>query len=416
MIKDRWHYLVRSRDCVAQGALTNSKRAECFIYGQYPTHIRSSWGAFVEDHLNNKYIDYICGLGTNLLGYANAQIASAITIQARSGISPSLSTTLEVDFLERIKEVVPFIDVSKIFKTGTEACLASLKMARGYTGRELVFSSGYHGHGAEFISLNPVTTGVCKHSNIRALDWDFVELRENAKKTAAVIVEPINLDDSRDNKEKLKELKKICKENGIVLIFDEIITAFRVPKYTVSSYYNIRPDIIIFGKALGAGMPLCVVGGRRDILNGSEYFTSGTFCGETLSLAAAMKFVELIQTNSKYKIDDLWLKANNFQNEFNQIWPDKIRLKGYGTRSVFEGDDMVKALLWQEAVNAGILFGSSFFYSFAHFDMDTVVLGAVKNILTRIQNNEVTLKGKLPESPFSKKVRDSNGENTKTNG
>ena len=128
----KWY--IRAQDSIAQGALTNSKRAECFVKTIYPVHLTKGRGCYVWDTQGNRYIDFICGLGSNLLGYGNSLIAESMYRQALEGCTLSLSTTLEVVVAEKIKEVVPFVEKMKFLKTGTEACMAAIRIARAYHG------------------------------------------------------------------------------------------------------------------------------------------------------------------------------------------------------------------------------------------------------------------------------------------
>lgn len=394
----KWY--LRAQDSIAQGALTNSKRAECFVKTIYPTHLTKGRGCHVWDTQNNKYIDFICGLGSCLLGYGNPLIAEAMYRQAVEGCVLSLSTTLEVVVAEKIKEVVPFVEKMKFLKTGSEACSAAIKIARAKTGRDFVLSEGYHGHHDAFVSLTPPALGVPEDSNISKLQ----SLEQITGATAAVIVEPILCDLSNERLEYLRALKERCSQYGALLIFDEVITGFRFPKFTFSSYSNITPDIIVMGKAMGNGMPIGLVGGSTNIMNCGEYFVSSTFAGETLSLTAVLKTIEHLQ-NPKFSIEKLWDQGAYFLERFNKIWPEGLRIKGYNTRGVFEGNELTKALFWQESVRAGLLFGSSWFINFSHLPLLDEVLNVCQDILIRVKNNQVQLEGELPTSPFAAQVR-----------
>lgn len=389
----------RARTAIAHGALTNSKRPECFVKGVYPTHLARGRGCHVWDMPGKTYIDFICGLGTNLLGYSNPEISGAMSQQLSKGTLLSLSTDLEVIAAEKVKELVPWVERIRFLKTGTDACNAALRIARTRTGRSEVLSEGYHGWGDEFVSLTPPALGVVGEYPIRKL----VNLDQISQNTAAVIVEPIITDCSRERIEWLKGLREKCTKQGALLIFDEVITGLRFPKFSVSAYYNIKPDLICLGKAIGGGMPLSVVAGKESVMECGEYFVSSTFAGETLSLAAAIKTMTLLQT--KYSLEHLWEKGARFLEQFNSIASELIQIEGYPTRGVFKGDPLVKALFWQESCLAGVLFGPSWFFNFNHIDHIDSVINTSKDILTRIKTGSVQLKGELPTSPFAQRVR-----------
>jgi glutamate-1-semialdehyde aminotransferase len=397
MFNEKIYY--RSLESIAQGALTNSKRAESFIFKVYPTHLIKGEGCHVWDNNNNKYIDYICGLGTNLIGYGNEKIADMIYNHYRSGSCLSLSSFLEIEYAEKIKGLFPAIERLKILKTGSEACHASLKIARTYTGKSLVLSEGYHGWHEEFNSLIPPAMGCPNSFNIEKFT-DISQL-EN-RHVGAFILEPINTDFTDKRIEFLKKITDICKKNKIVLIFDETITGCRFPKLSVAKYLGLDPDLIILGKAIGGGLPLSIVGGKKEIMESGEYFVSSTFAGDRVAMAASFCFLsELI----KLGIDGLWSRGEYFQEKFNSLHPS-LKIEGYPTRGAFKGHEVIKALFFQEAIKAKILFGPSWFYNFHHKDHDDLVLNTIKDIFNMISSGNVKLNGHFPKSPFAQRVRE----------
>lgn len=397
----------RAKDCIAQGALTNSKRVECLVKGVYPSHLTRGKGCYLWDTEGKRYIDFITGLGTNILGYANDTVNSAAAGQMAKGATLSLGSVLELETAEMIKSLFPFIDAVKFLKTGSEACSAAIRIARAKTGRDIVLSEGYHGWHDEFISLTPPALGVPAPRGISGCD-DIKSIYklgdgELIKHAAAVIIEPVITDHAPERTIWLQRLRDDCTRHGTMLIFDEIITGFRFPRFSVANFFGITPDIICLGKAIANGFPLSVVGGKYEVMNCGEYFVSSSFAGETISLAAAKSTMEQLQ--KRYDLKHLWEKGLEFQQKFNALWPGKLTIDGYPTRGVFKGDTLTKALFWQEACKAGILFGPSWFYNFPLIDESFSVLGTCEDIITRIKNGSVTLEGELPASPFAQKVR-----------
>lgn len=394
----------RAQDSILNGSLTNSKRPESFVSGVYPTHIAYGNGCFLYDTNGKRYVDFICGMGAHLFGYNNSFINNAIEKQLRKGTIFSLSSTKEVEAAEKLKEYVPFISKLRFLKTGTEACLASIRIARAVTGRKKVLSDGYHGWTDEFVSMSPPASGINEQDYIDKLT--FIEQIDET--VAAVIVEPIVTDWSPKRIEFLNKLREACTENGVVLIFDEIITGFRWPSYTVSQYYGITPDIICLGKALGGGLPLSVVGVTRSIelkANTIPWFVSGTFYGECLSLTAMQEII-LLQSSTE-PIKNLWEDGHEFMMKFNSLWPDGVWLEGYPTRSVLKGKtDLIRALFMQETCRAGMLFGPSFFYSYKHKEHAQSCINSIRDILMRIKTGVVTLEGDMPQTPFAQKQRE----------
>lgn len=520
---------------IHNGALTNSKRPECFVQGIYPTHVIRGDGCYLFDVDGKKYIDFITALGTNLVGYANQQINDAIFKQLYKGTVFSLSSTIEVEAAEKLKELFPFVGKMRFLKTGSDAAAAAIKIARAHHGvcydnesmyrllgnkeftrisqssgpedwiqremqslyqeisegsknirnkeigtaevctvgkgekdrsqaqpntsteseaigasgslstsqtqskkaamykmwsdrftgtsprllettgcgvalpetprrtppRTLILSDGYHGHNCEFIGLTKPRLGVIPDPYVLPLvgNEDLISI------AAAVIIEPIITDFSKERSEYLIRLKEKCNKTGTLLIFDEIITGFRFPNYSFSNYSGIHPDIILLGKAIGGGMPLSVVATKPGIGENADWFISSTFAGDTIALAAMLKLIELLKNN--YKLSELWEYGQRFIDGFNSIAPGVIKIDGYPTRGVFVADQKNKALFFQEACKAGMLFGPSFFYNFNHMPLNEIVLSSCTDIINRIKNNQVELEGEMPKAPFAQKVRES---------
>lgn len=385
---------------MAQGSLTNSKRIECLIKGVYPTHIKKATGPFVWDLDGNKYVDFICGLGTNLIGYANPYVTKAVTEQMESGWLASLPQTIEVEAAEKIKSLFPFVDKVRFFKEGTTACMAAIRVARAKTDRTKVLVDGYHGHGDPFLYLTPPAAGVPIDLNVAKLK----SLDQITEGIAAVIVEPVITDWSDERLKYLGELQEKCKKTGTILIFDEIITGFRWPGLSVSTKYGFRPDIICLGKACAGGMPLAILGFKKGVADTDpQWFASGTFYSEALSLKAMMATIDYL--NNKVNINDLWERSSHFLLQFNKAAEGVVSIEGYPTRGVFRGDPVKKAIFWQEACRAGFLFGPSFFISFDHVDYFNQVLSFTQDICPKINQCRIVLKGDMPESPFADKVR-----------
>lgn len=384
--------LGRSQLAIAHGALTNSKRPECLVKGVYPTHLTRGFGAFVWDTKGNQYIDFICGLGSSILGYANPEVNQAVMDQMTKGFTLSLGTEIEVRTAEKVKEIFPWIERVRFLKTGSDACNAATRIARAWTKDPHVESEGYHGWADEFVGLTPPAVGVPPHQYTHKLG--------TAPVSPTAIVEPYVTDLGKERAETLRFLRysKRC------LIFDEVITGFRFPNWSATTYSGVQPDLICLGKAIANGMPLAVVGGRKEVMECDEYFVSSTFAGETLSLAAALKTMSLLQ--AKHNLAYLWEKGSQFLKRFNSLWPDGVWIEGYPTRGVFRGEAINKALFWQEACRAGLLFGPSWFFNFSHIELMDSVLSTCQDILTRIRLGQVKLEGEMPQTPFAQKARE----------
>lgn len=390
-----WH---RQQQTIAQGALTNSKHPRMHVMGVFPTHAAKSKGCHIWDEQGRQYIDYICGLGTNLLGYGHGLIKDYVIKHMDQGTSPSLPTPLEAQAVEELRTMLPHAERVKWLKTGSEACAAALIIARAYTGRSLVLSDAYHGWSNEFVSLTPPAHGCPPNANIQKLTQT-----DSFKNVAAIIIEPVITDYSNERKQWLYKLMETAKRDGALVIFDEVITGFRFHQYFVSRWLNVEPDLMVLGKAIANGFPLSAVTGRKEIMDG-DYFVSSTYAGDTVSLAAAVKTMNLMRT--EYKIERLISDGQDFIDRFNKICPEVITIEGYPTRGVFKAEPMAKALFFQEMAIAGVLFCSSWFYNYDLMEHKKSVLSIAKQVLLRIKCGEVKLKGKMPESPFATKVRE----------
>ncbi len=388
----------RAHAAIAQGALTNSKRVETFIKGVTPTHATHAEGPYIWGVDGKRYIDYCSANGTNLFGYGHPAIRASIEAQLKKGWLYSLGSTMEVECAELVKDRVPFVRKVRFLKTGSEACSAAIRIARAHTGRDLVLSSGYHGFHDEFVFLSPPAVGVPGRESIKPLT-SASDIRSNV---AAVIVEPIVTEYSERRKEWLQELVRKCRVNGTLVIFDEVITGFRWPGLTFSRDSGIHPDIICLGKAMASGLPLACVGLAEHVGDDKEWFVSSTYAGELLSLAVFKKTCEML--HNKYKLDELWKDGGYFIEEFNKLSP-RLQIEGYPTRGVFKGDAHIKALFFQEAHKAGILFGPSWFYGFQHLGLRPQIINTCQDIFQRIKHNQVTLTGEPPASPFAERVR-----------
>jgi glutamate-1-semialdehyde aminotransferase len=385
-----------AENVIAQGSLTNSKRPQSFIDGVYPTHVVKGFGTTLWDTEGKKYQDFICGLGTNILGYGNSELCYVVEKAFRHGATLSLSSIDEIKLGQKIREIVPFVERIKILKTGSEGCTAAARIARAYNGKSLLLREGYSGWHDEMISLQPPALGVVGKFETKKLDG------LNVEGASAVLMEPFITDISKERIEYLNRLRDECTKHKVVLIFDETITGLRFPKFTASQWSGVQPDMIIFGKALGGGMPISVVGGKAEIMNCGEYFVSSSFAGERVSISSALRCLELLQT--KYMIEDLWESGKYFQQLFNAMELG-CKIDGYPTRGVLKGEDLPKALFMQESCKAGLLFGASWFYAFPHMEQRDEIMATLKQIELKLKIGKVRLEGKLPQSPFAQKMR-----------
>lgn len=392
-MRDRFYWHRRAQKAIGQGSLTNSKRPESLVKGVYPTHAVSGKGCRIWDHEGNTYIDFIGGLGTNLFGYGEERIARAVETAIRQGVSLSISSTDEVETAEALKNLFPFCDRFKFLKSGSEACSAAIRMARAFTGRDVVLSAGYHGWHDEFTSLTPPANGVPNQYNI--FDLEYGDIRE----AAAVILEPVITDYSKARRQYLEELRSLCTKHGTILIFDEVITGFRWPEYSVAGHWDINPDLICIGKAMANGMPLAAVGGRAEILDG-DYFVSSTYAGDRASLAACRAVVRALNADI-YNIGRLWESGHIFIDQFNDLF-NGVKIEGYPSRGRIVGPD--RDLFLQEACKAGLLFGPSWFWNFPLME-EKNIFTLLNPVAQKLNGGLAKMEGEPPQSPFAERAR-----------
>ena len=284
----------------------------------HPLFIEKAKGSRIWDADGNEYIDYVGTWGPAILGHANDEVLDAIKSRASLGLSFGAPTLLETELAKKIKELVPSVDLVRMVSSGTEACMSAIRVARGFTGKEkiLKFEGNYHGHGdmllvkagsgvATFgLPDSPgVTEGTAKNTLTAPYgDLDSVDklLFENKGQVAAIIVEPIvgNSGFINPGKRFHQELRTLCDKYETLLIFDEVMTGFRVSKNCAQGYFDVRPDLTCFGKVIGGGMPLAAYGGRKDIMEkvapAGPVYQAGTLSGNPVAVECGLKTLEIL--------------------------------------------------------------------------------------------------------------------------
>ncbi|QQY79547.1 glutamate-1-semialdehyde 2,1-aminomutase [Keratinibaculum paraultunense] len=289
--------------------------------GTYPIFIKKGHGSKIEDEDGNKYIDYICSWGPLILGHSNEKLLEGIDDILRSGISFGLPTKIEVDMAKLIVESYNGIEMVRMVNSGTEATMSAIRVARGYTGRDKIikFEGCYHGHndcllvksGSGTITYGiPTSSGVpadiikntivCKYNDLEDVRKTFEKFGEDI---AAVIIEPVagNMGVVPSDKEFLEGLRRITKENGSLLIFDEVITGFRISYGGAGEVYGIEPDMACFGKIIGGGFPVGAYGGKREIMEMvspiGPVYQAGTLSGNPLAMHIGYRILKVLKEN-----------------------------------------------------------------------------------------------------------------------
>lgn len=292
--------------------------------GGVPIFMKSAKGAYLTDADDRTYVDYINSWGPAILGHTHPEVLEAVKLQAEKGFSFGAPTELETQIAKFIIENVPNIDQIRMVSSGTEACMSAIRLARGYTGREKIikFEGCYHGHSDSFLIKagsgaatfgNPnspgVTSGTAKDTLLAKYnDIEQVEdlFRHNQGEIAAIIVEPVagNMGCVLPENNFLQNLRKVCDENGALLIFDEVMTGFRLAFGGAQELYNVKADIVTYGKVIGGGMPVGAFAARNEIMNKlsprGDVYQAGTLSGNPLAMRAGLTTLQLIKNNPNF--------------------------------------------------------------------------------------------------------------------
>lgn len=367
-------------------AHTFSKAPYSYVEGVYPSYIKSGSGSRVTDVDNNKYIDYVLGLGPVILGYNYIEVNEAIIDALKQGITFSMPHILEVELAEVISSVIGTAEMVKFTKTGSDAVTAAIRAARALTGRDKIAYCGGGGVWHDwFIVATSRNLGVPKFNRelIKIFQYNKIEtlqeiFEQNKGQIAAVCIEPVVYE--QPTKSFLNEVQKLAQENQSILIFDEVVTGFRMDLGGAQKFFNIEPDLSCFGKAMANGMPLGAVVGKKEYMKiFHEIFYSTTFAGEIPSLAAGKATIGIIKEKNVSSF--LWNKGNSLKNAFQKIIKQmdlSIDIMGYPhrlgliIRDQFGNDSLLlKSILYQECIERGIIFGpGSILHTFSHNEED----------------------------------------------
>lgn len=287
--------------------------------GGTPLFFKHAQGAYIVDEDDKRYVDYVGSWGPMILGHSHPDVLDAVRRQLEHGLSYGAPTALETTMADLICELVPSMEMVRMVSSGTEATMSAIRLARGYTGRDTIinFEGCYHGHsdsllvkaGSGALTLGvPSSPGVpaafAQHTLTLAYN-DLGEVAETLAKVgdqiACIIVEPVagNMNCVPPAPGFLEGLRRLCDQYGVVLIFDEVMTGFRVALGGAQAHYGIRPDLTTFGKIVGGGMPVGCFGGKREIMEKiaplGPVYQAGTLSGNPLAMAAGLTTLQLIR-------------------------------------------------------------------------------------------------------------------------
>lgn len=308
--------LKRAKIIIPSASQTYSKSYKYYVEGVAPAFIERGHAAYVWDIDNNKYLDFVLGLGAVTIGYGNEYINQAVVKQIKKGVSFSQPSPLEVELAEILIDLIPCAEMVRFLKNGSDATAAAVRLARAYTNREMIVCCGYHGWQDWYIGCTENDKGVPKSVKklIKKFTYNDISSLENCfnsykGKIAAVILEPVQSDYPQDNF--LQKVKEITHKNKAILIFDEVVTGFRLATAGAQEYFEVIPDLAAFGKGMANGFSLSVLVGKKELLQLIDrgVFISTTFGGDALSIIAAIKTIELFK---KYNVTDHFWEMGNY--------------------------------------------------------------------------------------------------------
>ena len=323
-MNDRNETLFNRAKAIIPGGVNSPVRAFGSV-GGVPHFIKKAQGAYVWDENGTRYTDYVGSWGPAIVGHAHPEVIEAVREAALGGLSFGAPTEAEIVIAEKIAELVPSVEQLRLVSSGTEATMSAIRLARGFTGRDKIikFEGCYHGHsdsllvkaGSGLLTFgNPSSAGVpadfTKHTLVLEYN-NTAQLEETFEKIggeiACVIVEPFagNMNLVRPSENFVRALRSLTDKHGAVLIYDEVMTGFRVALGGAQSLHGITPDLTTMGKVIGGGMPLAAFGGRKDIMAcisplGGVY-QAGTLSGNPVAVAAGLKTLEIIRREGFYE-------------------------------------------------------------------------------------------------------------------
>jgi glutamate-1-semialdehyde 2,1-aminomutase len=315
--------LFEQAKAVIPGGVNSPVRAFNGVGGN-PIFFTKGEGAYLFDADDKKYIDYVASWGPMILGHANQDVVNAVRTTLENGLGFGAPTEIETTLAKKVCELVPSIELVRMVSSGTEATMSAIRLARGYTGRDNIvkFEGCYHGHSDSLLvkaGSGALTLGVPTSPGVPAslaehtltLEYNNIDqvrevLNEVGEDVACIIVEPVagNMNCIPPVDGFLQGLREVCDEHGVVLIFDEVMTGFRVALGGAQAYYGVKPDLTTLGKVIGGGLPVGAFGGKREIM---EYiaplgpvYQAGTLSGNPMSMSAGLAMLNVLSADANF--------------------------------------------------------------------------------------------------------------------
>ena len=320
LINNRSQKLFEQAQKVIPGGVNSPVRAFKSVGGT-PIFIKHALGAYLIDEDDNQYIDYISSWGPMIIGHAHPEIINAINDQSRKGTSYGIPTELETKMANLLVSLAPNIDKVRFVNSGTEACMSAVRLARGFTNRDKIikFSGCYHGHADSFLIQAgsgastfgvPNSPGITKSTASDTLLANYNDINQVSElfknypeEIAAIIIEPIagNMGCVLPSKNFINQLRELCTKNSSLLIFDEVMTGFRLALGGAQEILEVKADIVTYGKVIGGGLPVGAFGGRAEIMNflapDGPVYQAGTLSGNPIAMSAGYAMLKHLKSN-----------------------------------------------------------------------------------------------------------------------
>ena len=326
MLLNKSEFLFNRAQQFIPGGVNSPARAFKSV-GGVPVFFKKAKGSIITDEDGNEYIDYVGSWGPMILGHAYPPVVKAVQDASFNSTSFGAPTEIEINMAELVQRMVPNVEKVRMVNSGTEACMSAIRVARGYTGKEKIikFEGNYHGHGDAFLIKagsgaltlgQPSSPGVTKGTAQDTLNADYNDLesvekllKENKGNVAAIILEPVagNMGCIPPQPGFLEGLRSLCDDHGVVLIFDEVMTGFRLARGGAQERYGVWADLVTFGKIIGGGLPVGAFGGKKEIMDvvapvGSVY-QAGTLSGNPLAMSAGLAQLSALDQHPEYYVE-----------------------------------------------------------------------------------------------------------------
>jgi glutamate-1-semialdehyde 2,1-aminomutase len=423
----------KAKKIISGGGMLLSKKPEMFAPDLWPAYYSKSQGCYIWSLENKRYTDVsLMGVGTNILGYNHPEVNEAVSKVIKKGNLTTLNSPEEVELAENLIKLHPWSDMVKFARTGGEANSIAIRIARASSGKDNIAICGYHGWNDWYLAanlkssknldnhlltgLNPL--GVPKNLSDTVFPFEFNnldKLKELIKKKNIGIVK---MEVSRNIEPKnnfLQKVREITKKNNIILIFDECTSGFRRVNGGLHLYYNVIPDMAVFGKALGNGYAITAVLGKKSIMEyAQDTFISSTFWTERIGSVAALKTLEVMKKNKSWEIiTDIGLKIQKDWKRLALKYNLKITVSGQPALSTFVFDSKnhlkYKTLITQEFLKKNMLASNSIYVSTAHskkiIEEYLFYLDKIFNLIAKCENGlkiDSLLKTRVCHSGFQR--------------